>query len=520
MSFFPSSPKNSYPQNSKESTLSKPDNSIRKDTEHQRLSDVNNNMKQPPPTPMEVIRDNIVNEPPKSPTANRRGRGRGRPRGLSDRLRPHELVKQAQKEIFQDLFSTKSFTRFYTVKNTDNDGNLSNLNVIRANRELLKTLNGVKPKKVDELRNGSLLIEVTCEEQGRQLLTLKSLDNTPVQVMKHGFLNQTKGTIYYRNRCNYTEVELLDELKEQNVSNVYRTTRKVAGETIPNNIYILTFESCSLPEEVTIGWNRCNVRKYVSRPRRCFKCQGFQHGSNTCRSEISYCVNCAQEAHGQTPCDRPPKCKNCNEDHPASSTNCFYYKLAQEIINIQTEEKLNYREARRKAIDKLTNAERSYASVLATPSNNDKTIRKQERTSVPTGQTTPTSDANNSNPNDTRGRRRLPSDEPYILPSDSKKQEQNEQKDHFKLPVSDIQSQEMARPSTSNKQPMIQVPRKPQPRGTQPILSLAAGSVVTQSSVRDRNSASGKQNSASDSHRKQNKTRVNTQLPNKHSYRT
>ena len=469
--------------------------------------DINNNKKQPPSTSMEVTRDNSANDPPKSPTINRGGRGRGRFRGVNNRLLPHEQVKLVQKEIFQDLFTTRAFTRFYTVKNSDSDGNLSSLNVIKANKELLRTLKGVKPKKVDEMRNGSLLIEVINEEQGLQLQTLKTLDNTSVQVMKHGFLNQTRGTIYYRNRCNYSEADILDELKEQNVSNVYRTTRKVAGETIPNNIYILTFESCLLPDEITIGWNRCNVRKYIPRPRRCFKCQGFQHGSNSCRSQIAYCVNCGLEAHEQAPCTLPSKCKNCNEDHPASSTNCFYYKLAQEIINIQTYEKLNYRESRRRALEKLTNAERSYASVVATPSNNDRPLRRQEQAPKPNLQKTPNSDTNRPNSSEMRGRRRHPSDSPTTSPIDSKKQRQNERNDIFKLPVSDIQSQEMVQPSTSNKQPINQAPRKSMPSGTQPILSLAAGPVVTQVPGRDRNSTSRVQNPAPDSQRKRNKTR-------------
>ena len=50
---------------------------------------------------------------------------------------------------------------------------------------------------------------------------------------------------------------------------MYTEQVKVAGEIIPNNIYILTFDST----EVSIGWNRCDVREYISRPRRCFKCQ-------------------------------------------------------------------------------------------------------------------------------------------------------------------------------------------------------------------------------------------------------
>ena len=218
--------------------------------------------------------------------------------------------------------------------------------MIKANKELIRCLNGNRPRKVDELRNGSLLVEVSTEQQSLQIRRLTQLDNTAVSVSEHGHLNQTKGTIYYRNRCNYTNEELQAELSPFNVSNAYRTQKKVGSELIPNNIYIITFNNSKLPEEVNIGWNKCRVREYIPQPRRCFKCKGFQHSSKNCRRE-DICVNCGQTAHDDdTVCNRQPLCKNCGEQHPASSKECFYYLLAKEIIIIQTREKLSYREAR------------------------------------------------------------------------------------------------------------------------------------------------------------------------------
>lgn len=281
----------------------------------------------------------------------------------SKKLRPHERIKSMTTN-FDEMFNPKSFTKFFFIQASSEEQNLSNISVIKANRELIKCLGGTKPKKVDELRNGSLLIEVASEKQTEQLRNLKQLDDIPVSVKEHPYLNQVKGTIYYRNRCNYSEKEILEELDQFKVTNVYRTNKKVNYETIPNNIYILTFNCNTLPEEISIGWNKCRVRQYVPRPRRCFKCQGFQHSSKNCRREIGSCVNCGQEEHG-TSCDRPPSCRNCNEPHPASSKNCFYYKLSEEIISLQTKEKMNYRDARQKALQYMTKPDLQYSKVTA-----------------------------------------------------------------------------------------------------------------------------------------------------------
>ena len=116
---------------------------------------------------------------------------------------------------------------------------------------------------------------------------------------------------------------------------------------MPTSIYILTFNSCNLPEHVNLGWTRCSVRLYIPRPRRCFKCQRFGHGTNTCRQQTGLCSNCGEEAH-EMPCNRVAHCANCRGNHPASSINCTYYRTEQEILATQAKENISYSEARRR----------------------------------------------------------------------------------------------------------------------------------------------------------------------------
>ena len=185
---------------------------------------------------------------------------------------------------------------------------------------------------------------------------------------EHSHLNHVKGTTYYRNRCNITNDELLQELRPWNVRNVYKTSKNVASEILFYNFYIHTFRSKTLPEEVNIGWNKGRVREYIPQPRRSFKCQGFQHSSKTCRSECDICVNCAQEARGAS-CSRPPCCKNCNGDHPSSSKCCYYYNLAHEIVILQNREKLSFREARFRVLESKPKPEKMYSRQLTRTDN-------------------------------------------------------------------------------------------------------------------------------------------------------
>ena len=299
-------------------------------------------------------------------------------KNTNKRPRLHERIQH--NDLFQQIFSTPNYTRFFTISHIDPEDNLSKINVIKANRELIRTLNGSKPKKVEETRNGSLTVEVASEEQSQLIRNLSKLDDTPITVSEHSFLNQVKGTIYYRNRCNYSEAEILEELSPYKVTQVYRTKRKVANELLPNNIYILTFNATKIPDDVEIGWNRCRVKEYIPNARRCFKCQGFQHNSKNCRSELSICVNCGQESHGLN-CDRTPCCRNCNEEHAASSKECFYYKLANEIIILQTREKISYRDARYKAVQNMSKNDKMYSTVVKRqPPSISSTHRSNNRT--------------------------------------------------------------------------------------------------------------------------------------------
>lgn len=276
--------------------------------------------------------------------------------------RQHETFQQNL--IFDNNIRSQDFKKYYTVSAKTGE-NLSEINVIKANKDLEKKLDG-PPQKITETRTGELLIEVKNKKQGDLLCALTHLDTCEIDVKPHNKLNQTKGTIRYANRPRYSPDQLLQELKRYQVVELYQLKKRVGGilEDLP--VYILTFESCSLPENVAIGWTRCSVREYVPRPRRCFKCQRFGHGAKTCRSDITTCANCGDEAHG-LPCNKPKHCANCQENHATTSNQCFYYIMEQEILAVQTKQHISYPEAKRTITSRHIQPNRSFATVVKAP---------------------------------------------------------------------------------------------------------------------------------------------------------
>ena len=267
---------------------------------------------------------------------------------------------------------THNFTRFFVISSSlENKTNLTEIDSITGNDDLERHLQG-KPKEVTELRGGQLLVEVTDARQSQKIVSLSILANIPVKAVPHDKLNQVKGTIRYPNRPNFTDEQLLSTLKKYDVIDIYRLMKKVKEALIPLPVYILTFGKTHLPEKIAIGWTKCNVRQYIPRPRRCFKCQKFGHGAKTCRAEFSSCTTCGQmvtEDHIH-PCTRPAMCTICGGNHAASSSSCPLYKQESEILTLQTKERIRYTEARRIVMARNIRSNETFASVTAKTSRN------------------------------------------------------------------------------------------------------------------------------------------------------
>ena len=302
--------------------------------------------------------------------------------GADRNRRPDRSEARQGMEMFS---GTSRYDRFFVVKAVDSTP-LSTVNTIKAYEELKKHIGGT-PKKVVERRDGGLTIVINDQEQSRRMETLTSLAGVRVETANDTNLNRVQGTIRYENHPGYSSQELLDALKTQEVTEIYQLNKKNEDKTtVPIPVFILTFGTTKLPERINIGWTSCPVRIYIPRPRRCFKCQRFGHGANTCRSERELCAKCGNTVH-EGECVAAVCCVNCRGPHPSFVRACPTYKKEQEIIAFKVKNNATYSEARiainRNYVRDTTTYSQAVTNKVTLPAENTREIYVNPGTELP-----------------------------------------------------------------------------------------------------------------------------------------
>ena len=190
---------------------------------------------------------------------------------------------------------------------------------------------------VTKTKSGDLLIECYRKTQSINLQTANKILDTEILATPDRTLNYCKEIVRDRDRTlmELPEEEICEELKI-----------KKQGNTIKLNTYLITFETPSIPQKLNVGPFRMKVDLYIPNPTRCFQCQKFGHGKQSCRSHAK-CYRCSEDDHDGLTCDKPIKCANSNLDHMSSSKECPVYLKEKQIQQIKVEKKISYFDARR-----------------------------------------------------------------------------------------------------------------------------------------------------------------------------
>lgn len=249
--------------------------------------------------------------------------------------------------------------RFFVVK--CNEGNFA----LKSPFLIQKAIHGLigEPKSIKKLRSGDLLIEVKNSKQAENITKCKFFANIPVSVSAHNFLNSSRGVISEQDLIFVPESEILENLKEQHVSQVRRITIKREDKIIPTKHIILTFDLPNLPNNIKAGYLNCPIRPYIPNPLRCFQCQRFGHSKNSCRGTVT-CARCGQKGHENEGCTAPANCIHCQKNHPSYSKSCEIWKLEKEIQTVRTKQNLSYPEARKIVKSRTPNVGITYSAAL------------------------------------------------------------------------------------------------------------------------------------------------------------
>ena len=141
-----------------------------------------------------------------------------------------------------------------------------------------------------------------------------------------------------------SDEEILEALAEQGVCTAKRITKKVNGQVEKTMAILVTFK-VKIPTNIFFGYEKKKVTEYVPPVMRCFNCQKYGHGANTCRGRVR-CSACGQ-GHKWEECPNKgtPKCARCGGAHSAAYLGCPKYKEAKQVQTYKYKEHVSYSEA-------------------------------------------------------------------------------------------------------------------------------------------------------------------------------
>ncbi|XP_060651103.1 uncharacterized protein LOC132787810 [Drosophila nasuta] len=225
---------------------------------------------------------------------------------------------------------------------------------------------------ISNLRYGNLLMLVKNQSEADKFINSPTLPGIcDITCKMHETLNQVKGTIYAPYLSDVSNEEIIEELRSQKVSDIFKFTKTIDNTTKPSGVILVTFDLYHLPSKIDIAWHSVKVREYIPNPMRCKSCQLLGHTAKHCKNEPR-CGNCALPPHSPDNCSQT-KCVNCSEEHPSSSRQCPKYQQQREILKIKTTKKCTMREAKllfNGTTTKLSSSS-SYAAVANAGHNNN-----------------------------------------------------------------------------------------------------------------------------------------------------
>ena len=151
---------------------------------------------------------------------------------------------------------------------------------------------------------------------------------------------------------------MCENLSSQGITSVRRIKVRRNNELLPTNTLILTFDVPILPPSIKAGYLNIPVE-------RCFKCQRFGHGQNTCGGKL-ICARCGLPDHDSKTCTKDTICANCKGNHCTYSRECSRWKFEKQVQQVRVHNKLSFPEAR-KLVEMATPtvADKSYAAAAA-----------------------------------------------------------------------------------------------------------------------------------------------------------
>ena len=241
----------------------------------------------------------------------------------------HIVVSDTELSLGNEPLTTPTddWPRFIILTSMNPERPIGKLSLFAIHKGILGIAGVVKDVK--KLRSGDILVEYAKKAHAENLLRATTLAGVGMKASPHRSLNSSKGVIHTRDLGGLDEEEIASELRDQGMLSVRITIKKV-GNIIPTNTYILTFSKPSPPERLGIGYLSVHVDLFIPNPLRCFKCQRYGHGRDSCKN-LPACFRCGQQGHDSTDCQSVKFSRLYNADRcrPLLVETCMQHAQVQ-----------------------------------------------------------------------------------------------------------------------------------------------------------------------------------------------
>lgn len=221
-----------------------------------------------------------------------------------------------------------------------------------------------KPENFNYTKEGFVEILVLADKAG-DILSINKIGEYNVSITKHKYKNFVKGTIKHKTIRKSTEEEILEDLCNCRVLEVYikqtvekdkegKIKRDENGEVykINTDVAEIKFELEQVPPQVYVFGVRLDVEPFKPEAIQCRICFLFTHTSKWCQNkDHPVCYWCSKPAHTKKGerCPNKGHCRNCPEgqdQHSNISKDCPTRQQETEIQTIKVNNKCTYWEAK------------------------------------------------------------------------------------------------------------------------------------------------------------------------------
>ena len=207
---------------------------------------------------------------------------------------------------------------------------------------------GSKPKSIRTANKTTFIIEVNSKEQSNAIQTIAKLNGIETEIKVNSFAHLNKGLIYvYGYNMRNFEVfreRLIEQHGLQDVKEAPWIKTRSNNRATP---LLLTFHN-ELPQYIDIPGEmmKTRVMEYKQRPLMCRKCLEYGHGKSVCQKD-QRCNKCSAVGHERLECTvQQAKCIHCEGNHEAGSELCVEHRYQQEIVAVQTKERVSRMQAK------------------------------------------------------------------------------------------------------------------------------------------------------------------------------